>query len=57
MQLMQSQLPRWLNLESPKRYPFSKNHHVDEHDISIDLHFQIQHDQNKACKLIAILYN
>ena len=55
MQLMQSQLPRWVIVVAPDRYPVSMNPHAFEHDIVIDLDFEIQLDQNITCKLIVIL--
>jgi len=57
MQVMQSQLPRWVIAIAPSRYPVSMNHHVFQHEIVIVLNFEIQLDQSITCKLIVISYS
>ena len=56
MQVMQSQLPRWVIAIAPSRCRALVNPHVFQHEIVIVLNFEIQLDQNIIYKLIVISY-
>ena len=55
MQVMQSQLPRWVIVIAPSTHLDKSNPHAFQHGIVIVLNFEIQLDQNITYKLIVIL--
>ena len=55
MQLIQSQLAKWVIVVTPNRCLSLNYLHAFLHGISIVINSETQLDQNKVCKLIVIL--